>query len=134
MSTPSQVRRRYGYVAVGLLAGLLILLVIAAIGQTRTLVGSIRHQQQSNVSTLTSTQQAARDAARTARLVKSCVDPDGQCFKDAQSKTAAAVASINQVVVLAAACAVDQHGTVAHVQTAIQTCVINRLALTHAKH
>jgi hypothetical protein len=40
-------------------------------------------------------------------LIADCVQPSGQCFKDAQKRTADVVGSINKVSTLAAACAAD---------------------------
>lgn len=59
-----------------------------------------------------------------------CTDPDGQCYKDSQARTAKAVGDINRVIVLAAACSVGvpRDMTVAERQAEISSCVINRLA------
>lgn len=43
----------------------------------------------------------------TAEQVESCTTPGRECFKRSQAATAAAVGSINQVAVYAAACAAD---------------------------
>jgi hypothetical protein len=64
-----------------------------------------------------------------------CTDPNGQCFKDSQERTAKAVGDINRVIVLAAACSagLDPNLTVDQRQTQISECVIDRLALGAAK-
>lgn len=46
----------------------------------------------------------------TAEQVESCTTPGMDCFKRSQAATAAAVGSINQVAVYAAACAADVPG------------------------
>jgi hypothetical protein len=60
-----------------------------------------------------------------------CTEPDGQCFKDSQRRTAKAVGDINRVVVLAAACSVglSPRLEVDERQAAIQQCVIQRLSV-----
>lgn len=90
----------------------------------------IRHGQVQNHSTLVNTAAAASDARVTANAVRSCVTPGMPCFDRAQRRTAGAVANINRVVILAAACAVGVPPTlsVADRQSAIQTCVIERLS------
>lgn len=62
--------------------------------------------------------------------INGCVDPDGSCYKQGQRRTAGAVADINRVVILAAACSVGLSPDMAVVerQAAIQSCVLERLA------
>jgi hypothetical protein len=105
-----------------------IVLVAALLAVTAYGVFLIRHQQVQSVSTLSSAKQASHDAAETAKVIKSCVDPDGRCYQRGQRRTADAVANINRVVILASACAVGQTGSVGRIQTAVQACVIDRLA------
>jgi hypothetical protein len=62
------------------------------------------------------------------QTIRSCTTPGEPCFQAAQKRTGDAVANINRVVILAAACAVGKTGTVVEIQTAIQSCVIQRLA------
>lgn len=61
----------------------------------------------------------------TLALIKDCTQPDGECFKRGQRRTAAAVGDINRVVILAASCA---SGPVKKSVEEIQSCVIARLA------
>jgi hypothetical protein len=66
----------------------------------------------------------------TLRTVQSCTQPTGHCYRDGQKRTASAVASINNVVILAAACSagLPPNLTVLERQSRIQSCVIDRLA------
>jgi zona occludens toxin (predicted ATPase) len=102
-----------------------ILALLAVFALTSWGVYLIRNQQVQNATTLESAQSAARDAAQTARVIESCTTPGRACFNRSQRRTADAVANINQVVIIAAACAGQHPGkSVAE----IQNCVINRLA------
>jgi len=64
--------------------------------------------------------------------IQDCTQPSGDCYMRGQKRTAGAVASINRVVILAAACAVGKHGTEIEIQSQIQTCVIEGLARDRA--
>lgn len=66
-----------------------------------------------------------KDNRDTLQLIRSCTTPGLACYDRGQARTADAVADINRVVILAAACA-SQHGT--HSVTQIQACVIRGLA------
>jgi hypothetical protein len=61
--------------------------------------------------------------------------PPGKCFSDSQARTAKAVADINRVVIIAAACSagLPEGLTVDQRQNEIQDCVITRLAQRAAK-
>lgn len=110
-------------VLVALLASSLVILSLVRLAQTSSLVEEIRRAQVTNTQTL-------NNSDETLQVVKDCTQPTGQCFKDGQARTAEAVSSINQVVILAAACASQEHGqTVA----TIQQCVIDRLAASAHK-
>lgn len=71
----------------------------------------------------------------SSERVLDCTEPKGQCFQDGQARTADAVANINQVIILASACAVglDSDLSVEDRQGEIQACVIDRLAKRAAK-
>lgn len=71
----------------------------------------------------------------SADRILDCTNPEGQCYKDSQKRTAQAVGDINRVIVLAAACSVglDREMSVERRQIVIQECVINRLAQQAAK-
>ncbi len=105
-----------------------LLLIVTAV-----IVGQIRGQQVQSAGTLKSANAAAKSAQDTADSIHSCVTPGEPCFRRAQRQTAGAVASINRVVILAAACAVGKTGTVTEIQTAIQGCVIEGLARQNAR-
>ena len=111
-------KRKIGYALLGVLVGILIVLVIVRVAQTAQLVNEIREAQVTNGKTLD-------NSSETLHVIKDCTQPTGACYKHAQRETAGAVASINRVVILAAACASQKPGqSVAE----IQRCVINRLA------
>lgn len=117
----ADVYRRAALITIGILV-----LYLAIVGTAGVVL--IRNQQVANSGTLESANNAARDARRTALAIHSCVTPGLPCFERAQRQTAGAVASINEVVILAAACAVGKTGTTTEIQTAIQACVIDGLA------
>lgn len=102
--------------------------LVALLLITAVIVGQIRHQQVQSAGTLRSADAAAKSAQDTADAIHSCVTPGEPCFQQAQRQTAGAVASINRVVILAAACAVGRTGTVSQIQAAIQNCVVQGLA------
>jgi hypothetical protein len=129
--TDSQAKR---VVRADLATRVFVVVMVAMFATTAWGVVLIRHQQVQNLSTLQSARQAAVEAKRTADTIASCTTPGQPCFERAQRQTGQAVASINRVVILAAACAVGRTGTVVEIQTAIQACVINRLAADQAKH
>jgi hypothetical protein len=87
--------------------GLLIVLLIAAIVQTRGLVGAVRDTQKVNTGTV--------------RLIEDCTKPTGHCFKQGQRRTAQAVLGINgntlHVIVAALTC--QSQGFTGH---ALATC------------
>lgn len=65
-------------------------------------------------------------------LITSCTTPGGACYERGQQQTGDAVSNINRVIIAAASCAVGKTGTPAVIETAIQSCVINRLAAIQA--
>ena len=73
----------------------------------------------------------AQENHQTLATIKDCTQPTGACHQRGQRDTARAVASINRVVILAAACAsgLPPHISVAERQSETQQCVISRLAL-----
>jgi hypothetical protein len=79
------------------------------------------------VNSVTARDARAKQAAPTA-LIKSCVDPDGQCFQEAAQRQADLIgdppAPINNVVILAAACA-DRDGV--DTESQIRECVLEGL-------
>jgi hypothetical protein len=68
----------------------------------------------------------------TLQTIRDCTQPSGGCYVRGQKQTAGAVADINRVVILAAACAsgLPTGLRIAERQAQIQACVIDRLAIT----
>lgn len=117
------------------MVGVLVVGVIVLGVQGFRLVAAIRHQQTTTAPILASTQKTSHDAAHTARLVKSCVDPDGKCFQDGQKRTADAIGSINRNIIASAACAgqIVRHHPNAKpkaLTARITTCVVQQIAPT----
>jgi hypothetical protein len=98
-------------------------------------VHQIRSQQVQSRGTLLSATAAAEAARETAESIHSCVTPGESCYERSQRQQAGAVADINRVVILAAACAVDlpDNLPILQRQTQIQACVINGLARENAR-
>jgi hypothetical protein len=65
----------------------------------------------------------ANDA--TLAIIRDCTEPTGDCFREAQRRTAEAVGDINRVIVIAAACASKPYEQSV---TRIAKCVTRRLA------
>lgn len=116
-------RRQTLWAVIVVVAGLLTIAVITAALVSATTATRIRAAQVSNTRTLDSSQ-------RTLRLVEDCTTPGGVCYERSKKQTGDAVADINRVVILAAACSVGlpRDLTVGERQTRIQSCVIERLA------
>lgn len=124
--------RVIGNVVVGALVGVFLVLLLTTTSRTgdntaatRELVTAIRETQTTNTAVV-------QDTHATAELIKSCVEPSGDCFRQGQRRTATAVADINRVVILAAACAsgLPPGMSVSDRQTRISSCVIDRLAVS----
>ena len=96
---------------VGVAVGCLIVLVLIVLLQTRQLTGAIREAQKPNVATLS--------------LIEDCTSPDGECFRRGQDDTAAAVADVNRITILASACA-SRPGAQSAAQ--VESCVLRLLA------
>lgn len=115
------------------MAVLLVSLTAARLlGISTVTVLLVRDTQVDNTTRNRSTEQAAKDAAAAAEaarkstdLIADCTTPGRLCFERGQRRTAKAVASINEVVVLAASCA---SGPEEKSVQEIQSCVIERLA------
>lgn len=99
------------------LVGLGIGFVIVAALSVPVILGQIRITQVDN------TQRAEQDS-EALLIIKDCTQPAGKCFKRGQRATAKAVGDINQVVILAAACAPLTPGDV----DAITACIVDGLA------
>ena len=120
-STPR--RRRIGWALVYLCVAVFVIGIVGVLVRINTLAESVRDTQ------IQGTPIGQKLLASSDRILD-CTDPNGQCFKDSQERTAKAVGDINKVIVLAAACSVglDPGMTVAQRQDEIQNCVIERLA------
>jgi hypothetical protein len=101
--------RQAGWVIIGILLGIVVTQTVIATQRTDETVTLIRQAQASNTELL--------------RTVKSCTTPGRVCYERAQHQTAHAVASINQITILAAACAAQGLRTAPR----IQTCVLRGL-------
>lgn len=116
----------------------IVLAVIYALGTTGTIV-VLAVQDNHRISQNTEIQQFIKDQAITngeiSKQVRDCTTPEGECYQRSREATADAVGNINQVVILAAACAsgLPQGLPVDERQARIQSCVIDRLALSKAK-
>jgi hypothetical protein len=111
-------------IAIGvLLSSAILILLIILMGRTSTTTDAIRQTQDRNSPVLT-------EVKSGNALIKDCVTPEGQCFKDAQARTGQVVQSINDIVTLAVACA-DREGEQTVVE--VRKCVIDALAKQEAK-
>jgi hypothetical protein len=106
-------------VFIGVLVGLVVVLQL-----NTTLL--IRHDQEAGQQRAKDTNKNTDQIKQLAETIKSCTDPAGQCFKDGQARTGEAVASINEVIIYAAACA-DRPGVDSPPE--IRNCIRDLLAL-----
>jgi hypothetical protein len=120
--------RAIGNAVIGAMVGLFLVVVLANLSRTGEIVSTIRTTQKTNTQINLTNRSLLHEVAHLSKRIKSCTTPGEKCYDAGQKRTGHAVANINRVVILAAACAVGQHGTVAEIQNAIQTCVIDRLA------
>lgn len=129
--------RTVGNILVGLLVGVFLVLLLAAVQRTGETAAAIRAQQVKNQAILRHTRHAARDAATSARLIESCVNPGGSCYERGQRQTGDAVGKLNQYILLSASCtahiATATHGLVGISQTdltkLITACVRSQLTV-----
>lgn len=110
--------RNFGWIIVGLLSALLLVIVLALLVGT----GSSSQDAEENTEAIEQTQ---RDNRELLRLIKSCTTPGEECFQEGQERTADAIADINRVTVYAASCA-DKPGVQG--QAEIYACVVELLA------
>lgn len=125
--------RVVGNALVGLLVGLFLVLLLTNTSRTGRLVVAIRQTQESNTKINATNADLLQRVAKLSHRVASCTTPGKRCYQHAQRRTASAVGDINQVVILAAACAggLPPDLSVGQRQTQIQACVIERLARKH---
>jgi hypothetical protein len=120
--TPDSRGVRYAVIAI--LLGILVIMFVTRISQTAEVTNQIRESQVTNAQTLDQSRQLLH-------AIQDCTQPQGKCYQRSQRQTAGAVANINRVIIVAAACAtgVTPDLPVRARQSVIQQCVINRLAL-----
>ena len=93
-------------------------------------VVNIRSDQVDNNIVLDKLKQNSKISRHTLREIRSCVQPDGACYKDGEKRTGRAVSNIGQVTILAAACAGDYNlvGLSTPERAArIQKCIVREL-------
>jgi len=117
-------KRQWAWALLGVLAMLLVLTTTYAMVNTAVLVDLIRQDQQTSVQRNKTTAANTEQIKRVAEQIESCTTPEGECFKRGQARTGAAVASINDVVILAAACAKQPNNVTA---AQIRACVVDLL-------
>lgn len=107
----------------GVLVGILTVCVLILLTRTSSQTSAIRATQVTNTKN-------GHISQRTLDAILDCSTPGGKCYARSKSQYAKAVGDINRVVILASACSVglNPHMKVADRQTAIQGCVITRLA------
>lgn len=121
--------RRVGWAIVYLCVAVVIIGTVGVLVRITTLTEAVRDTQLEGTPT-------GKKLVASADRILDCTEPQGQCFKRSQERTAKAVGDINRVIVLAAACSVglDRGMTVDQRQIQIQQCVIDRLAIAASKH
>lgn len=110
--------------------GALIGLAVAVCLALAILLGFAAYTSYTSSRSLQAIEDGQKSGHTLLNTINDCTQPTGKCYKRGQRRTASAVSSINQVVILAAACAsgLPPGLTVESRQAEIQTCVINRLA------
>lgn len=91
--------RRLGWLAVGLLIGVVVTQIITATLRTSQMV---------------------RSNSEVLETVKSCTTPGRECYERSRRQTATAVASINTITILAAACADRNPGDVKKIEACVR--------------
>lgn len=118
------VTRVFVVLAVALLVAVLAVLVNLSADSNNVLT-TVRAAQVSNKPVLTTIQRAAKAAEAGTARIEDCTTPGRTCFDRGTDQTADAIASINKVSIIAAACAdKPRRQTVEQ----IQACVIAELA------
>lgn len=128
MTLTSPRARRALWAAAGIGVAVLLIGLVIGILKFVALTQAVRDTQ------IEGTPTGKKLVAASDRILD-CTTPEGQCFKDSQQRTAQAVADVNRVVIIAAACSagLPPGMTVEERQDEIQACVIDRLALQAAK-
>lgn len=103
-------RKRTVFFFLGVLIGLLAVGQVWTQAQIATTTQSIRETQKNSTATL--------------RAIKDCTQTEGRCFQRGQRRTGRAVASINEVSIIAASCASSPYQQTVE---QIRRCVIAEL-------
>ena len=114
--------RRAAWFAIGVVIMALVVLGAVTVIRTTTAVELIRTEQIRNVERSKETNENTEALKEAVRLIISCTTPEGECSQRGQRRTGEAVASINDVIIAAAACA-KLHDT----ETAIRACVVRSI-------
>lgn len=111
----------WGLVVIGTVVAIAVLSTAILVAASKAT--DIRDSQVTNTRTLDNSE-------RTLRIIEDCTTPGQPCYERGVRRTANAVGDIQRVIVLAAACSVglDPSRSVVERQSAIQACVIERLA------
>lgn len=113
-----------------------IVLLVVVLSRVSDVVQAIRDTQQSGspavkaaTSAATSAQDAAEASQATNDQILDCLTPEGLCYQRGQQQTIDTLASVQRIIVLAAACAVDVTGSesVVEREAAITACVTDQL-------
>lgn len=91
-------QRSFAWALIGVVVMGLVLLAVVTIVRTTTLVELIREDQKAG-------QARSKETNRIANQIESCTTPAGECYQRSQRNTGAAVSTINEITVYAAACA-----------------------------
>lgn len=116
--------RRVLYVSVAIGTALLVIGFAYAMAALLGLTQAVRDTQLEGTPT-------GRKLVASADRILDCTEPEGECFKQGQERTAKAVGDINRVIVLAAACAAGLPDGLSDNQRVIRTqqCLIDQLAM-----
>ena len=106
-------KRRIGWALIGIVIMTLLLTGVVTMARTTTVVDLIREDQKSAIERSKITKTNTETIKRVAEQIESCTNPAGECYKRGQERTGKAVASINQVIILAAVCAKEPGNTTA---------------------
>lgn len=98
-------------------------LLLVLIGQVSDVIGQVRATQLEGTPT-------GRKLVSSADRILDCTDPEGDCYKENQKNTAALLGTVQRIIVLAAACAVDvtPAQSVEQREDAITLCITKQFA------
>lgn len=91
-------RRQVASFLLGVAAAAIVLLMVFTLVQTNTVVRLIREDQKAG-------QERSKQTKAIADRIESCTTPEGACYRRGQQNTGAAVSTINEITIYAAACA-----------------------------